>query len=63
MRLDLTEEEINLFLYGAGQLPYVQVAALINKVSMQVNQQQQEQVKQAEAKPDLAAVPNQGGMS
>lgn len=41
IQLELTVEEINLVLTALGQLPYVQVVGLVDKICKQAEQQTQ----------------------
>ena len=42
IKLELTVDEINIILNALGQMPYVQVAAVIGKISNQAESQWQD---------------------
>lgn len=42
MKLELTKEEINFVLQALAQLPYTQVAGLIQKIASQVTEEPKE---------------------
>jgi hypothetical protein len=39
MKLELTKEEVNFILQALAQLPYAQVAGLIQKIASQTNEE------------------------
>jgi hypothetical protein len=43
IKLELTVEEVNNILQGLGQLPYIQVASLVEKIKEQATPQVQSQ--------------------
>jgi hypothetical protein len=48
IKLELTVEEVNGILQGLGQLPYVQVVTLVEKIKEQATPQVQQQNPVAE---------------
>lgn len=51
MRLDLTEQQIQLIINELSKRPYKTVASTLQAIGRQVNQQQVEQQKDADATP------------